>query len=254
MHSLLKRNGFSFHYGITHRHGFTLVEITIVMALLTTLSSVILFSNIKTPLQKGRDTNRKQDLNKMARYFEDYLNDQGTYPRENPAGNIEGAPWGGPFGTYASNLPSDPLAPVRQYYYQTDPTNQNMFVIYSLLENESDADIANTGCTGGCGPGRVYNYAVYSSNVAMVDGQPTYQGSTLGVSTQLSDPDTLHGRNIGKQITDPDGLHGRSSCNENQCGFCRQCGPRGGQDCGFLSRCINEENNWSCRFDIKCVF
>lgn len=221
------------------RKGFTLVEITIVMALLVLLSSTILFANIKTPLQKGRDTKRKQDLNKMARYFEDYFNDQGTYPRENPAGNIEGAPWGGSFGTYASNLPSDPLAPARQYYYQTDPTNQNMFVVYALLENESDADISNTNCTGGCGPGRSYNYAVYSYNVAMVDGQPVYHGSTLGVSTQ---------------ILDPNSSYRRSSCNENQCGYCRQCGPRGGQDCGFLSRCINEGNKWSCRFDLKCVF
>ena len=227
MHKILKRNG------------FTLVEITIVIALLTTLSSAILFSNIKSPLQKGRDSKRKQDLNTLARYFEDYFNDRGTYPAENPAGNIEGAPWGGPFGTYASNLPSDPLAPARQYYYQTDPTNQNMFVVYALLENESDTDISNTGCTGGCGPGRAYSYAVYSSNVAMVDGQPVYQGSTLGVSTKKTDTDALHGKSI---------------CNENQCGFCRQCGSGSGQDCGFLSRCTNEENNWSCRFDLKCVF
>ena len=227
MHKILKRNG------------FTLVEITIVIALLTTLSSAILFSNIKSPLQKGRDSKRKQDLNTMARYFEDYFNDRGTYPAENPAGNIEGAPWGGPFGTYASNLPSDPLAPARQYYYQTDPTNQNMFVVYALLENESDAGISNSGCSNGCGPDRSYNYAVYSYNVSLVDGQPVYQGSTLGVSTQ---------------ITDPQAIHARGSCNENQCGFCRQCGAPGGQDCGYLSRCTYEENKWSCRFDLKCVF
>lgn len=223
---------------IKHRHGFTLIEMVIVIVLLIVLSSMILGSTLRSTFQKGRDSKRKQDLSKLVSYFEDYSNDHRGYPPENPAGTIDGAPWGGPFFSTGGSLPQDPLSPSREYYYQTDPTRQNMFVVYALLENESDNDIARTGCAGGCGPGRAYNFAVYSPNVVMVDGQPVYEGTTLGVSTG---PDTWPFSPIG------------NGCRLGQCGYCRRCGGANGSDCGSLTRCTSEGKTAGCYFDLGCI-
>lgn len=210
--------------------GFTLIEILIVIVILVSLSTLVLGSSVKSTLEKGRDSKRKQDLNKLARYFEDYYNDQNAYPRANEStGEIENAPWGGPFASYGSNLPQDPLSPSRQYYYQTDPNSQNMFIVYARLEYESDNDIAKTGCDGGCGPARAYNYAVHSPNVIIQDGQPVYEGSVLGESVKST------------------------NCEHRQCGVCTGCGGPGGQQCGPLARCLYDGARWLCRFDLLCM-
>lgn len=161
--------------------GFTLIEIIIVVSIIALLSTVVLYANIKSSLEKARDSKRKQDLNKLVRTFEDYYNDRLVYPQPNPGyGTISGADWGMEFTQYNITLPKDPLSPGQTYYYDSDTYNQTYFVLYAKLENKDDTDITLTGCQDGCGPNLAYNYAIHSSNVQMIAGVPFYQGQGQG--------------------------------------------------------------------------
>jgi len=159
--------------------GFTLVELLIVIAVIAILATVIFGGSIQSSFQKARDSKRKQDLNKMLRFVEDYYNDKEDYPTANDPtdGNIKGAAWGSPFTPYVAQLPLDPLSPNRDYYYQVNQGTKKFFVIYAKLENKSDLEIIRVGCQDGCGPigpdgKRAYNYFVSSPNVVLLAGIP----------------------------------------------------------------------------------
>ena len=153
--------------------GFTLIEVIIVVSIIALLSTVVLYANIRSSLEKARDSKRKQDLSKLVRIFEDYYNDSLAYPRPNPGyGTISGADWGMEFPQYNITLPKDPLSPSQTYYYDSDLNDQTYFVLYAKLENKDDGDIILTGCKDGCGPNLAYNYALHSSNVQMIAGVP----------------------------------------------------------------------------------
>lgn len=170
LHPQTKKRRFTKHK--IHLTGFTLIEVLVATAILLILVSVLIISNFFGALQKGRDSRRKQDLNKMTRVLEDYFNDNQRYP---PAtdGKIAGISWGSSYTPYIPILPKDPVGS-QSYYYDTD-INGSFFVLYSKLENTSDYDIETTGCKTGCGPGLAYNYIIHSSNIIVLAGQPSGQ-------------------------------------------------------------------------------
>ena len=47
-----------------------------------------------------------------------------------------------------------------------------------------------------------------------------------------------------------------ANCKSNQCGSCRNCGSslpgEKGLSCGPISRCVKENDNYYCRFDLNC--
>jgi prepilin-type N-terminal cleavage/methylation domain-containing protein len=179
-------------------HGFTLLEILIVIALIVILATtVLIFLNPWNQIAKGQDAIRKNDLAKLQRAFEDYYNDKGCYPPptavcyDTPTdvkkgtfgtqptvgqkchicGREESSP---SFSPYLNPLPCDPQHPTKDYLYSYDceegdcpPSCISAFKIYSDFSFEGDNDSSDLGCRmGGCGPAPIYgyDYGISSSN------------------------------------------------------------------------------------------
>lgn len=146
--------------------GFTLVELILVMAIIAILSVVGIGSYTQATV-KSRDTERKSDLNQMAKALESFMNDVGRYPLDDDGGNMT-CPYYDPVNedmsellcdnsltasvgdsnkveanrtyadaVYMSELPSDPSSGRRYYYEQTT----SGFSLYMALENSEDRDV-----------------------------------------------------------------------------------------------------------------
>lgn len=233
-------------------NGFTLVEILIVVAIMALLSIMIFYGNIQSSFQKARDSKRKQDLSKITSLLEDYYNDNQVYPAGNPAdGTIDGAPWGGPFGSYAPSLPQDPQSPVTTYFYQAIG-NRRFYALYAKLENKKDTEIERTGCKNGCGPDLAYNYAVFSSSVVMIAGVPNGDALPMG-PTAIPTP-------TFNPVPPPDP---NTPCADNQCCKNHTCGslppytpwspgnPATGDGCTSVNnKCVHDNiYGWECLQD-----
>src|SRR5574340_1311498 len=133
------------------KKAFTLLELTIVIALIAILAVIlILLLNPWQQIGRGNDAKRKHDLDVLKKVLEDYYNDKGCYPLaaqlcyDIPPGPTEvrkgigaGAtlysytchicntddPNRPNFSPYLSPLPCDPEHPQKEYLYEVDPTN-----------------------------------------------------------------------------------------------------------------------------------
>lgn len=152
-------------------HGFTLVELLIVITIIGILAAILL-ANFVGVRQRARDAQRKSDLRQVQSALELYRSDNGTYP----AGIYTTAcPTSGPFptgaiggSTYMQKVPCDmspngsATAPYGganngpgnyTYSYGLSGTN-NTYYINACLENTNDQDpnidtsaAATTACT-----------------------------------------------------------------------------------------------------------
>ena len=135
------------------RSSFTLLELTIVIALLALLAAATLWLlNPWQQIAKAQDARRKHDLDTLRKVLEDYYNDHSCYPRPDqicyqkpvptPAGfsnictgvggyqisrwqtcYICGTESSSPSLTpYLSQLPCDPQHATKEYLYQVDST------------------------------------------------------------------------------------------------------------------------------------
>jgi general secretion pathway protein G len=175
-------------------HGFTLLELLVVMVIIGLLAAIGIGGLISSQ-QKGRDARRKQDLESIKTALEVYYNDYGFYPQSSADGRIAGCganadqpcDWGGPFqaaATYMVQLPQDPVDG-KQYYYFYNDSNKS-YQLYAELENKKDKDLQHYGkdadsgqvmiydtacggsaCDCGEGSGSICNYGIGSSNVPM---------------------------------------------------------------------------------------
>ena len=156
------------------RLGFTLLEITVAMAIMGILATMAIGAYIASQ-QKGRDAQRKSDLAQMQRALEAYVSDHGTYPGA-VGGRIAscGAPgytgqcgWGAEFrdadGTiYMKQLPRD--AQAAQIYVYVVSSDRKQYQLFALLENVNDPAIADYTYT--CSTSATLcNYGASSSNV-----------------------------------------------------------------------------------------
>ena len=120
---------------------FTLVELLIVMAILMTLT--VMAVGIINPIalvNRGKDAQRKKDLNRIKVAFEEYFNDKGYYPgedlveefmdKDNCKKNIEDF-------SYLKPWPCDPNGEP----YLTFAEIGNKFRVVTNLENKEDKDI-----------------------------------------------------------------------------------------------------------------
>lgn len=125
-----------------NKQGFTLIELLVVLFIIGALTGLLL-PNLMGARERGRDSQRKQDLMAIKNALGLYYNDNQGYPDPNDAVFSFGAAWEVPDGGYYMPfVPNDPLSDV-DYYYCTD-TELGQFLLSAKLENIADDDAANS--------------------------------------------------------------------------------------------------------------
>ncbi|MFZ5438343.1 MAG: type II secretion system protein [Patescibacteria group bacterium] len=164
-----------------NQHGFTMIELLIVMVILSLLLVVGIGSFVSSQI-KSRDSARKTDLQNIVRALELYYNDKGEYPIDTGKVGILGQEWGEPFvdpnnteTLYMNLLPSDPGG---YTYYYTSVTGDR-YQLYAYLENENDIDLNKDGA----------NIQVYTGTDCGVSGIVT---CNYGISSPNIYPETGH--------------------------------------------------------------
>lgn len=185
-------------YHLGSEHGFTLMELLIVVALIALIATAVLvLLNPWAQIAKGQDSKRKQELTQLNKVLEDWYNDKGCYPKPTDicydpptnvctppgvngplksqkchiCGNESSSP---PFSPYLSRLPCDPRHKQKQYLYEVAPASSlncpqtiaaatnpcpQWYRVYSNLSNQSDPSIEGVGCqASGCGIAPNYGY------------------------------------------------------------------------------------------------
>ena len=253
---------------------FTLIEVLIVTSIILILVAIALGPSLIKYMARARDSKRKQDLNKLVRIMEDYYNDNQHYPPagQTKIGTIDDKDWGTSFSPYLSSLPKDPASPGQTYYYQAGVPDlgENFFVLYAKLEDTDDPNIIQTGCEGGCGPDREYNYVVHSTNIVMLAGLPNGEvppgggdgGGGGGEPLPPSGPSSTPGPTSppGPTATDsptptvtpPSG----AECGHEECCAGKWCGggPGVGIQCGNFTKCYFDAyfGYWDCVCSSRC--
>jgi prepilin-type N-terminal cleavage/methylation domain-containing protein len=123
---------------MVRKNGFTFVEILITMTIVSVLAiSMAGIFNALRPVNKGRDVQRKKDLNRIKEAFEEYYNDKGSYPTDIDSWNVKSnCKSDSVFKPYLTSWPCDPNGvPYRIII------GNNTFRILVNLENKDDKDI-----------------------------------------------------------------------------------------------------------------
>lgn len=161
------------------RSGFTLVEIVVVIAIISILSTFLVVTlNPFEQFQKASDAQRKSDLAQIQRVLEAYYQDYARYPEANPDNKIvhdsSAIEWGSTFAPYIDILPKD-SSPSKIYIYTVD-SNGQAYRLYASLDrggkdpqacNDNGGVCQNVPIGVDCGAGgKVCNYGVSSPNVS----------------------------------------------------------------------------------------
>lgn len=132
------------------QHGFTLLELLVVMAILGLLVGLGIrtFGSVQ---QKSRDNKRKQDLQSISKALELYYNDFDQYPLAASGAimgcgenGVEECVWGDLWQDterqtlYMAKLPQDPGG--GQYFYLSD-SEGSTYRLFAYLENGEDAEV-----------------------------------------------------------------------------------------------------------------
>jgi prepilin-type N-terminal cleavage/methylation domain-containing protein len=176
----------------TFSFGFTMIELLIVVTIVGSLS-VAGFAGFQASAQKGRDANRKDDLQRIKVAFEDYYNDNDCYPASGSlaiCGSSELQP-------YLQSIPCDPITD-DPYLYAPLANACSGYRLHAALENDQDNSIEDIGCDQqtGCGYDSDYNYGiavgvmVYDPNgtAAQNGGNPTPTPTVAPSSSPASSP------------------------------------------------------------------
>lgn len=173
---------------INVKKGFTLLELLIVVSLIAILATtaIILINPIKQ-IQKGWDSQRKNDMATTKKILEDFYSDKQCYPKASEicydtpqqladnsyichiCGNESSSPSLSP---YINKVLCDPQHSTKPYLYHVENnTCPKSYLIYTKLSNTQDSAITEVGCQGGCGTASspvdyTYNYCVSSSNTS----------------------------------------------------------------------------------------
>ncbi len=124
----------------TNSHGFTLVEILIVIAIIGILSSLLL-PNFLGARERARDARRKSDIDAIRKGLELFKNDQS--PVAYPTATSGRLPCAVPLPTTGASMgkvPCDPLGPT-PYIYTSPVGSSNLdYTLTACLENAADPD------------------------------------------------------------------------------------------------------------------
>lgn len=132
------------------KNAFTLLELLVVISVIGVLVAVIL-PNLVGVRARARDSALKNDMRQLKTALRMYYNDNQTYPADDNAGNIVacGAAGSsvcpetdGSFSTgdivYMKEMPTS-----EEYNYDSISDGED-FLLSTVLENASDADIADS--------------------------------------------------------------------------------------------------------------
>jgi general secretion pathway protein G len=131
-----------------HHKGFTLIEVIIVIALVSILSTaMIMIINPVQQFKKARDAQRKSDLRQLQAALELYRADNAAYPAALPACNASFTGTNG--AVYLQKVPCDPKNTATMYKYALSGTTG--YTLYGCLENTNDTQgtVNATDCPGG---------------------------------------------------------------------------------------------------------
>lgn len=172
----------------TDRHGFTLMELLIVVAILLIIFFLVLV-NLRTQYVRANDARRKADLQKIQNAFEESYNDTQCYPGDTILTNCGGVE----LSPYLRTVPCDPVSRRPYLYVPVTPNRCDGYRLCAALEDKKDPDIARIGCDpiSGCGWGAGYNYCV-SVGVEAYSATGSTDGSLgpTGTPTPLPSPGT----------------------------------------------------------------
>lgn len=154
------------------KNGFTLVEILVTLTILVVLALIMV--GILNPIvlvNKGYDSQRKKDLNRIKVAFEEYFNDKGYYPPDLSWNTAENCNSETVFAPYLNSWPCDPSG--TPYIIIVDQ-RMHSFRVIANLQNKKDKDIPTAWYTrtdiliSGVDLKQV-NYGVSSSNILWYD-------------------------------------------------------------------------------------
>ena len=204
---------------VKQQKGLTLIEILIVMAILM-LVLVAVFKVFKVDINRTRDAERKSDLRDIKLAFEDYYNDNDSYPPQAYLADCEGAS----LQPYLRAVPCDPETG-KPYLYMPYPgsgDNSLGYRVLSILDDRSDPTIAKLGCQNGCGiPSDNAEYDNSSSYVyGISEGVPLLLGGGGATAT----PPVSNTPTAVPTVVD-------SYCNTHLCYCCASSAYSSDQDC-----------------------
>ena len=127
------------------KNGFTLIDLMVVIAIISLLSTIILAS-VRMATSKGRDATRRANLSSVRLSLELYFNDNSGFP----LANNETTQWSDSIVTTAiapfmpNGVPSDPKSSDYNPLYRTNSTGS----VYSIRMQYENAPTCKTGGTG----------------------------------------------------------------------------------------------------------
>lgn len=141
---------------------------------------MIVLVNLQNQINKGYDSERKADLHKIQKAFNEYYNDKGCYPPLtvlNICGST-GTPDTNPIGLspYLPKIPCDPKTKKPYLYEPVDPTNIcSGYKVLTGLFDLADPAITSVGCTpsAGCGYSKLFNWGLAEGGVVPTGPAPT---------------------------------------------------------------------------------
>ena len=152
---------------LRNKLGFTLVELLVVISIISilTIISVSSFTNAQI---KGRDAQRKSDLDALSKALMMYFADKGVFPNSLEFGdtdtglvdpnNLE--------MVYMRKIPLDPINGGEYIYeYKVDGTSKS-FNLFANLENKEDSQCRQEKYRVGS---KEYCYGVTSPNIIVKD-------------------------------------------------------------------------------------
>lgn len=206
--------------------GFTLVELLVVVAILAIMISILIgILNPTAIVNKAKDSQRKNDLNKIKIAFEGYSRDKGRYPSEaeiktwNIAANCGNQV--SVMKSYFDVLPCDPNG----IPYIIEISDSDTFKVTANLENKKDNNIPKNWYSEDTYPDYVnkkdlVNYGVSSSNILWYESEsldPSCLGNDCiecidGSCTPWKNFECFTGGNVQCRKGNPDEI-----CNVSYC-------------------------------------
>ena len=188
-----------------NNNGFTLVELLVVMTILAMFAVMMVgILNAIGITNKGRDAQRKKDLNRIKIAFEEYFNDKGYFPKEDVLTQLRDKNNCGKHIDVFPNLNIWPCDPNGNPYYVLTEVDPHTFRVITDLQYKKDKDIPlgwyvrgdfnlpSLGLTTNNA-----NYGVSSSNILWYEGAVRdYSMCNTGVCFDSS---------TGKHVQDSEG-------------------------------------------------